>query len=88
MNLPNKRSAFIAIVAAFATLAFIGYRHLNCSNPGPFRTVPVTRGDLRATISATGTVEPEEVVDVGAQVAGKIVAFGKDKNGKGIDWRA
>ena len=35
-----------------------------------FRTVPVKRGDLVATISATGTVEPEEVVDVGAQVAG------------------
>ena len=34
------------------------------------RTVPVKRGDLRATIDATGTMEPEEVVDVGAQGAG------------------
>lgn len=86
MNLPIKRSAFIAIAAAFAALAFIGYRHLNSHNSAPFRTVPVTRGDLRATISATGTVEPEEVIDVGAQVAGKIVTFGKDKNGKAIDY--
>ena len=46
----------------------------------------VQRRDLVATISATGTVEPEEVVDVGAQVAGQISAFGKDKNGKSIDW--
>ena len=51
-----------------------------------FRTAQVTRGDLRATISATGTVEPEEVVDVGAQVAGQIISFGKDKNGKTIDY--
>jgi HlyD family secretion protein len=46
----------------------------------------VKRGDLQATISATGTVEPEEVVDIGAQVAGKIVTFGKDKNGKVVDY--
>jgi HlyD family secretion protein len=50
------------------------------------RTAPVLRSDLVATISATGTVEPEEVVDVGSQVAGQISAFGKDKNGKSIDW--
>jgi len=51
-----------------------------------FRTVPVKRGDLMATISATGTVEPEAAVDIGAQVAGVIIAFGKDKHGKDIDW--
>jgi HlyD family secretion protein len=43
-----------------------------------YRTVAVKRGDLLATISATGTVEPEEVVDVGAQVAGQILKFGQD----------
>jgi HlyD family secretion protein len=51
-----------------------------------FRTTPVNRGNLMATISATGTVEPEEVIDVGAQVAGKIVAFGKDKEGRSVDY--
>ena len=51
-----------------------------------FYTVPVKRGNLVATVSATGTVEPEAAVDVGAQVAGAIIAFGKDKNGKNIDW--
>ena len=35
-----------------------------------YRTVDVTRGDLLATINATGTIEPQEVVDVGAQIAG------------------
>jgi len=53
-----------------------------------FRTAPVVRGDLTVTISATGTVEPEEVIDVGAQVAGKIESFGLDPrgNGKPIDY--
>jgi cell division protein FtsX len=44
----------------------------------PLRTAPVQRGDLVATVSATGTVEPEEVVDVGAQVVGMIKEFGPD----------
>jgi HlyD family secretion protein len=43
-----------------------------------FRTIAIRRGDLLSTISATGTVEPEEVVNVGAQVCGLIIAFGKD----------
>jgi HlyD family secretion protein len=43
-----------------------------------YRTVTIKRGDLRSTIDATGTLEPEEVVDVGAQVAGLIESFGTD----------
>lgn len=48
-----------------------------------YRTVPIRRGDLRTTINATGTIEPEEVVDVGAQVAGKIDGFGTEADGSG-----
>jgi len=40
------------------------------------RTVPIKRGDLRMFIAATGTVEPNAVVEVGALVSGKVVAFG------------
>jgi HlyD family secretion protein len=60
-------------------------RHHGNKGPG-FRTAAVKRGDIVATISATGTVEPEEVVDVGAQVGGMIKSFGKDKKGKVIDY--
>lgn len=48
----------------------------------PFRTATVTRGDLLTTIRASGTLEPEEMVDVGAQVTGKITAFGPDLRGR------
>ncbi len=41
-----------------------------------YRTVAIKRGDLRATINATGTMEPEQVVDVDAQVAGQVRDFG------------
>jgi len=51
-----------------------------------FHTSQVKRGDLLATISATGTIEPTVVVDVGAQVNGLIKTFGRDKYGKTIDY--
>jgi HlyD family secretion protein len=51
-----------------------------------FRTTEVTHGDILSTISATGTVEPEELVDVGAQVAGQVLTFGKDDDGNEVDY--
>ncbi|MFA6135724.1 MAG: efflux RND transporter periplasmic adaptor subunit [Phycisphaerae bacterium] len=51
-----------------------------------YRTAELTRGDLLVTISATGTVEPEEVIDVGAQVAGRIISFGQDAKGNTVDY--
>jgi HlyD family secretion protein len=53
-----------------------------------FRTAPVKRGDLLCTITATGTLEPEELVNVGAQVAGLITAFGKDSQSKPVDYNS
>jgi len=44
------------------------------------RTIPIQRGDLQSTVNATGTLQPQEVVNVGAQVAGLIVKFGDDPN--------
>jgi len=74
----------IVVVAVGGTIVWgLGHKH---GAEMTLRTALVQRRDLMATISATGTVEPEEVVDIGAQVAGLIKAFGKDKNGKNIDW--
>lgn len=43
-----------------------------------YRTATATRHDLVIAITANGTLEPEEVVDVGAQVVGRIKSFGRD----------
>jgi HlyD family secretion protein len=70
--------------------AGLGYWYWQSTAAGgtTFRTATVERGNLLATISATGTVEPEEVVDVGAQVAGQIIKFGQDphNSSKSIDY--
>ena len=75
------------VVGFFGLLGIIAigllyYTFHNAEPASHFRMAPVVRGDLSWTISATGTVEPEEVVDVGAQVTGKIASFGPDPRGK------
>lgn len=78
-------------VCALSILAGGGYYWSTRSADGPpfvLRTATVTRGNLLAAITATGVVQPEDVVDVGAQVAGMISALGVDPsgNGKSIDY--
>ena len=47
------------------------------------RTSTPGQGGPEKKITAVGTVEPEAVVDVGAQVAGTITSFGADPHGDG-----
>ncbi len=74
------RTAFVLLLviglSAAGIVCYVTYA--TSELPPNFRTTTVQRGNLLATISATGTVEPEEVVDVGAQVAGRIVSLGED----------
>jgi HlyD family secretion protein len=62
------------------------YLRLEQGTAAGLQTVAVTSGNVLSEISATGTVEPEEVVDVGAQVAGQINSFGTDVSGKPVDY--
>jgi len=81
-----KAAIIAALALALAVAAGVWVWRARHANRPLWRTATVRRGDLRATITATGTVEPEEVVDVGAQVSGQFLEFGKDKNGKPIDY--
>ena len=79
----------VGLIVAVLVVAGVGARIWMRHRQAPasvFRVAPVKRGDLVAVIDATGTAEPEEVVDVGAQVLGQIDSFGKDANGKTVDW--
>jgi len=85
--MPRRVRVIILVVGVLAVVGIGGWWFRSKGNKDPaFRTAQVKLGDVVATISATGTVEPEQVVDVGAQVAGIIKAFGKDKVGKTIDY--
>ena len=47
-----------------------------------YRTQPVTRGSISATVSATGSVNPVEMVDVGTQVSGTLKEIYVDYNSR------
>ena len=68
----------VALGVIGAGLFWYTHRLSAAESASRFRTAQVVKGDLLATISATGTVEPEEVVDVGSQVVGIIKNLGVD----------
>jgi HlyD family secretion protein len=78
------------IVVVFAVLLGAGYWYWE-SRAGTrtvFRFDEAAKGRLVATIGSTGTVQAQDVVDVGAQVAGRIMYIGKDPKTKSgiVDW--
>jgi HlyD family secretion protein len=73
-----KRLLIALLLVPLVGAGGVWYWHSNGKSAPKFRTARVERGDLVASINATGTIEPEEVVDVGAQIAGQIKRFGVD----------
>ncbi len=51
-----------------------------------YKTNVVSQGQVVQSIRATGTIEPEDLIDIGAQVTGQIMAFGKDTQGNEVDY--
>jgi HlyD family secretion protein len=79
VRIPLKLVLFLCAAAGIAAGIQASWQWYRGSASEPlFRTDHPTRGSLVANIVATGTIEPEEVIDVGAQVAGQILSFGRD----------
>ncbi len=76
---------WVCVLAAVGIGAYY-YFAGEASAPVVYRTADVEKRDMVLTIDATGTVEPEELVNVGARVSGEIVSFGKDNAGKEVDY--
>lgn len=68
----------LLVTAAVIGGGYLLYTHATQEHAADYRTATVKRGELVSTISATGTIEPEEVIDIGAQVAGLIKNLGRD----------
>ena len=81
----------VTVVVIAAAVYFIWQWQSRRSTSGvqyEFRTDEAATGKISKTISASGTVEPEELVNVGSQVTGKIMSFGKDTDGNTVDYRS
>lgn len=69
----------LLVLGGLGTGGFFVYQRYSSAEPiFNYRTATVTRGDLVSTITATGILQPEDVLNVGAQVMGRIEDFGID----------
>jgi HlyD family secretion protein len=78
-----KTVIFLLVICALGAGGSYYYmEYVSPESEPTFRLVAIKRGEILWTIGASGTVQPEEVVDVGAQVAGKVNSFGPDPRGQ------
>jgi HlyD family secretion protein len=76
-----KTILLLMVVAVVAGGAAFYTKFIGTEPSVNYRTAEVKRGDLVITVNATGTLEPEEVVDVGAQIVGPVLKLGPDPRG-------
>jgi macrolide-specific efflux system membrane fusion protein len=75
---PDARYARLAVFAVLAAVLGLGGYYAwrtwiaGGSAAGDYLTAVVQRGDIEDTVSATGTLQPRDFVDVGTQVSGQL----------------
>ncbi|HEX2593028.1 MAG TPA: efflux RND transporter periplasmic adaptor subunit [Rhizomicrobium sp.] len=75
----SRRQQILISLGVLVLLAIVYF--LTRSGPRhEYITQAVTRGDLTVSVSATGTLQPKDQVDVGAEVSGRIDAISVDFN--------
>lgn len=75
----GKKSIIAALILAAVAGGYFFYRSAKTQEI-QYVTTSVSRGDLRSSISATGTLSAVETVDVGTQISGKIKSIHIDYN--------
>ena len=80
MRLTRKVVVLAGLVAAIAVAALLVQHFAFAQQPPAFRFATVERGDIRAVVSATGTLNAVTTVSVGTQVSGQVAALFVDFN--------
>jgi HlyD family secretion protein len=75
----NRARAIAALVSLAGVLAVLG---CSGSKKVEYITAPVVRSDLTVTVSATGTLNPVTLVNVGTQVSGTVKKLNVDYNSR------
>jgi HlyD family secretion protein len=79
----RKKSLIIVfIIIIICITGFLIARSMNSKQDTQYQFGTITRGDLETTVSATGTLSPLTIVDVGTQVSGTIDSVYVDYNDK------
>ena len=69
--------ALLVVLALAGGTAFYFWRG---TSPTAYVTADVTRGPITVAVSATGTLQPQDQVDVGAEISGRLDAVNVDFN--------
>jgi HlyD family secretion protein len=75
-----KRRSWIAIAVVALLVAGIAYRYRQQQQSPSYVTAVVTRGDVTKSVSASGTLKPVTLVNVGTQVSGVVQKLHADFN--------
>jgi len=70
----------LALLTIAGLTMAVAWKRLEKSNSIHYQTQKVQRGDLTVTVTATGTLEPTNQVDVGSEVSGTIETVEVDYN--------
>jgi HlyD family secretion protein len=74
------RSRWLTLALLAGTLGGLAAWALHPTTEISVSTAPVTAGAISRLVVATGTVQPEEIVEVGAQVSGVVESLSADYN--------
>ncbi|MCX7057943.1 MAG: efflux RND transporter periplasmic adaptor subunit [Proteobacteria bacterium] len=72
----GRTAALLVLAAAMPLLGCAGGKKVE------YLTAPVQRGDLTITVSATGTLNPVKLINVGTQVSGTVKVLNVDYNSR------
>lgn len=73
------RFVFVGVIVG-AIVGFGAYLRSNAPTGPQFATSAITRGELVATVSATGTLRPRNTVEVGPEISGRVRSVAVDAN--------
>ena len=77
----RKKWVIIAVVALLAVIAAVAFwKSTGNSNSVQYKTQEVTQGDLTVIVTATGTLQPTNKVDVGSELSGIVKSVEVDYN--------
>src|SRR5688572_28481857 len=75
-----RRLMIFALVCIVALAAGVGFYFLRQGSAIAYVTAEAVRGPIIVRVSATGTLQPENQVDVGAEISGRVERVAVDFN--------
>lgn len=77
---PFLRRRWVWIAGGLIVLALVALLSLGGGGKPAYKTQALANGTLTVTVSATGSVQPVDQVDVGAEITGLVATLGADYN--------